>query len=78
MTIIPWSKGKALVWDATCVDTYVSYHPNCSSIAPSSAANKAEIRKINKYKSMQNYYIFIPVGVKGGNGSDRISSNPIR
>jgi len=64
MTLIPWSNGKALVWDATCADTYASCHLNCSSIAPGSAANEAEIRKINKYKSMQNDYIFIPVGVE--------------
>jgi len=64
MTLIPWPKGKTLLWDATCVDTYASCHLNCSSIAPGSAANEAEIRKINKYKSMQNDYIFIPVGVE--------------
>ncbi|CAH2260984.1 jg10777 [Pararge aegeria aegeria] len=27
MTIVPWSMGRALVWDATCVDTVAALGP---------------------------------------------------
>jgi hypothetical protein len=61
MTLVPWSKGQILVWDATCVDTLApSYVEKCSQNS-CSAANLAAKRKRNSYKDIisQNFY-FIP------------------
>ena len=45
MTMIPWSKGKALLWDATCVDTFASSHLNISTVNAGAAASEAEVKK---------------------------------
>ena len=64
MTMIPWSKGKALLWDATCVDTFASSHLNLSTVIAGSAASEAEVKKQNKYRSLSHDYIFVGVGVE--------------
>ena len=42
ITIFPFSEGKCLCWDATCVDTYAATHVNGSAVSPGSAAREAE------------------------------------
>ncbi|KAJ4450784.1 hypothetical protein ANN_02214 [Periplaneta americana] len=38
LTLIPWSRGKSLIWDSTCVDTLAPAHlPNTSRRAASAA-----------------------------------------
>jgi len=64
MTMIPWSKGKALLWDATCVDTYAASHINLCSVTAGAAASEAEVKKQNKYRSLSNDYNFVAVGVE--------------
>ena len=64
MTMIPFSKGKALLWDATCVDTYATSHLNLSSVTAGAAASEAEIKKQNKYRSLSNDCNFVAVGVE--------------
>jgi len=64
MTMIPWSKGKALLWDATCVDSYAVSHLNISSVTAGAAASEAEVKKQNKYRSLSHDYIFVAVGVE--------------
>ena len=64
MTMVPWSKGKALLWDATCVDTYVASHINLSSVTAGAAASEPEVKKQNKYRSLSNDYNFVAVGVE--------------
>lgn len=59
LTIMPFIKGKSLLWDATCTDTL------CPSNLPStlrqagSAAEKAVIRKKNLYRHMSSNYHFV-------------------
>ena len=64
MTMIPWSKGKALLWDATCVDTFASSHLNLSTVNAGAAASEAEVKKQNKYRSLSHDYIFVAIGVE--------------
>jgi hypothetical protein len=55
ITIIPWKKGKSLVWDVTCTDTLAPSHLSESSISPKSAANLAAVLKkgnINPYPTI--------------------------
>jgi len=65
MTLVPWSKGQCMVWDATCVDTlansYIDSSKRCAGRAAEIAANK----KINKYKKLQEQnYLIIPFAVE--------------
>ncbi|XP_065315669.1 uncharacterized protein LOC135924537 [Gordionus sp. m RMFG-2023] len=53
LTCIPWSNGKSLIWDATCVSSFPS------SINSNPLTN-GENKKINKY-SILNNFIFQPI-----------------
>jgi hypothetical protein len=64
LTLRPWSKGKCLVWDATCVDTLCkSYIPSTSRFAGAAAA-KAEQKKKDLYSNLPNQYLFCPFAVE--------------
>ena len=63
-TMVPWSGGKVLVWDATCPDTLA---PSYSSLATREAglvAEEAERRKKVIYSHLECSYCFIPVVVE--------------
>jgi len=61
MTLVPWSKGRTLIWDATCVDTLANSYLEGSSKSAGFACSKAATRKQLHYKELidQNY-IFVP------------------
>jgi hypothetical protein len=65
VTLIPWSKGQNMVWDATCSDTVAPSYLQLSRSAPGKVANKAAKVKLNKYKQLldQNY-IILPFAVE--------------
>ena len=46
MTQIPWSRGKSLIWDFTCTDTFAAYYISETSLKPGAAAKRAETRKL--------------------------------
>lgn len=64
MTLIPWSRGRPLVWDATCVDTLAPSHVVNTARAAGAAAEAAESIKRRKYISLGEGYIFVPFGVE--------------
>ena len=64
MTRIPWSQGKALIWDVTVVDTLARSNIELSSRKAGSAAEKAEDLKKAKYVSLSDRYIFKPIGLE--------------
>ena len=72
LTLIPWSNGKSLLWDATCVDTLAPSYLTHSSLQACSAAELAVKTKRNKYKNIFENYIFIVFAVEtmGGWCSD--------
>lgn len=65
VTLIPWSKGQNLVWDATCSDTMAPSYLHLSCNGPGKVAKKAANVKLNKYKKLldQNY-IILPFAVE--------------
>src|SRR6476469_7004070 len=44
-TLIPWSRGKCLTWDAPCADTVAQSHLNSACISAGAAAAQAGILK---------------------------------
>ena len=63
-TMVPWSGGKVLVWDATCPDTVA---PSYSSLATREAGMVAEEEKRQKkakYSHLERLYCYIPVAVE--------------
>ena len=63
MTRVPWSQGKALIWDVTVVDTLARSHVALTSKNAGAAADKAEETKRTKYASLLDRYIFAPIGL---------------
>jgi hypothetical protein len=45
MTLVPWKKGKMLVWDATCVDNLAPSHIQSTAMDVGSTSRNAEIKK---------------------------------
>ena len=49
ITVYPNSRGRCLIWDATCVNTFASSNLIRAALAAGSVADAAEVRKIAKY-----------------------------
>ncbi|KAJ4436948.1 hypothetical protein ANN_17080 [Periplaneta americana] len=64
LTLIPWSRGKSLIWDSTCIDTLAPSHVPNTSRRAASAAELAVKNKVNKYAHLLNNYIFVPFAVE--------------
>jgi len=63
-TMVPWSRGRCLLWDATCPDTLAPSHVQNSAAGAGSAAAAAEQRKITKYAPLATAHEFVPVAIK--------------
>ncbi|XP_048001834.1 uncharacterized protein LOC125238542 [Leguminivora glycinivorella] len=64
MTLVPWSMGRPLVWDATCVDTLAPSHIPSTKVGAGAAASSAEDLKRRKYANLGSSYIFAAFGVE--------------
>ncbi len=69
-TIIPWSRGKSLAWDFTCVHRLAASHLGTGIHEGPGVANEAETRKRAHYSDIPACYVFEPVAVEtlGGIG----------
>ncbi|KAJ4448087.1 hypothetical protein ANN_10099 [Periplaneta americana] len=64
LTLTPWYKGKSLLWDATCYNTFASsYLPKTSKLAGSAAASAVTIKR-NKYLDLLDRYNFVVFAVE--------------
>ena len=62
ITLVPWSRGKLMVWDVTCVDTLAQSHLHLTVENAGGAADDAERRKKEKYLFLGANYEFVPLG----------------
>ena len=75
VTQVPWTGGKFLVWDATCMDTFCDSHKSASAREAGGAAITAEKDKSRKYAHLDKAYLFQPIAVEtcGSMGPDTLS-----
>ena len=65
LTMIPWAKGRSLVWDFTVSDTLSSSHVHQTSQEVAKSAIKAEERKLSHYKQLATSgFIVMPVAAE--------------
>ena len=65
VTVIPWKRGRALVWDVTCADTFATSYVSLASTGAGQVANQAEQRKRQKYSDLATRcYTFVPIAVE--------------
>ena len=64
VTIFPFSRGKALSWDATCVNTYAECSVNATAGTAGLAAKKAEDDKRKTYFVLSRINRFEPVAIE--------------
>ena len=80
ITVYPYSRGRCLIWDATCVNTYASSNLIRAVLAAGSVADVAEEMKVAKYAEMDRRFIFQPFAVEtsGAMGKSTIQFFKIR
>ena len=64
MSIIPWKRGIALVWDAMCPDTFAPSHVSHATREAGAVAERAEMLKTSKYTNLDSSHHFVPVAVE--------------
>lgn len=72
LTLIPWKRGKPLVWDFTCADTLCKSYIKSTSKRRCAAANTRETVKKSKYASLVDRFYFVPIAIEtmGSWGAD--------
>ena len=75
MSLVPWSQGRYLTWDATCVGTFCPSNLPHSVDVPGGAAAVAEDGKNHTYAHLDRAYIFQPIAMEtsGAVGPDSLS-----
>ena len=64
-----WRCGRALVWDATCPDTYASSHVTLAAREAGNVAIQAEQQKTEKYAHLTVSHHFMPFAFKTSSSS---------
>ena len=63
-TLVPWARGRCLLWDATTPDTLAPSHVRQSARQAGSAAVSAEGVKCAKYAPLAVAHHFVPVAIE--------------
>ena len=63
-TLVPWVRGRCLLWDATCPDTLAPSYVHRSALESGAAAALAESKKRAKYTNLATVHEFVPVVIE--------------
>src|SRR6218665_510520 len=63
-TLIPWSAGRYMAWDATVVHTCAASYVSQTAISAGSAAEQAAVHKIAKYALLPATHVFVPIALE--------------
>ena len=74
-SVTPWKRGRILVWDATCPDTFAPSHVALAAREACAVAIKAEKQKSQKYSHLCTTHYFSPFAVEtsGAFGPEALS-----
>jgi hypothetical protein len=61
VTILPFNKGKRLIWDVTVSDSFAPTYRQKALSEPGLVAEAAEIRKIANYRGLEEKFLIQPV-----------------
>ena len=64
LTIVPWEKGRSLVWDVTVWDTFAPTYLPLSSSAMGLVADRAADKKRSIYRDLASSHIVMPVALE--------------
>ena len=64
MTVFPFSRGKCLTWNCTCVDSFPPSALALTATEPGSASRSAEVCKNLKYEGLCDRYIFQAITIE--------------
>ena len=62
--LLPYKLGKTLIWDATCIDTFLAGNLIASATHAESDACSADESKIAKYSVLFDRFHFVPVAIE--------------
>jgi hypothetical protein len=70
LTLIPWMRGRCLIWDTTCVHRLAASYSSAAASPGAKVAEMAEARKCVKHAALSTDYQFQPVALEllGGVG----------
>ena len=63
-TLLPWERGRPLLWDFTCTDPLAPSNIRVALQGASKMAAAAEDKKRTKYAHLQHDYAFVPVAAE--------------
>ena len=64
ISLFPFSQGRSLCWDATCLNTFAESSIFDSAVEAGAAAAKAEASKRKKYSELVGKYRFEPIAIE--------------
>ena len=64
LTLIPWSRGRCLVWDVTVHNTFAASYISLACRGAGLVANQAAYRKIATYGELAESHIFLPLAME--------------
>ena len=64
ITMVPWERGKLMVWNVMCSYTFASSYAAAASREPGAVAALAEERIVAKYAHLGPMHLFTPVAVE--------------
>lgn len=72
-TLLPWTRGKPLVWDFTCVHRKAASYQSLANQKGPTVANAAETKKIDKYDELRGNFIIQPIALETNGAIGEIS-----